>query len=136
MASLNKVFLMGNLTRDPELRYTANGTSLASFGLAVNRRFKQAEEWKEEVCFVDVTVWGKQAESCSEYLSKGRGVLVEGRLRYRSWETEEGQRKNKIEVVATNVQFLPRSSNQSTQEEHTAMPQSVSNEGSLDDVPF
>jgi single-strand DNA-binding protein len=108
MASFNKVILMGNLTRDPELRYTPGGNPVCSFGLAVNRRYRQNNEWKDEVCFVDITVWGRQAENCNEYLNKGRGVMLEGRLQQRSWETEDGQRRSKIEVVANNVQFLPQ----------------------------
>jgi single-strand DNA-binding protein len=108
MASFNKVILMGNLTRDPELRYTPGGSPVCSFGLAVNRRYRQNDEWKDEVCFLDITVWGKQAESCSEYLSKGRGIMLEGRLQQRSWEGEDGKRRTKLEVVANNVQFLPR----------------------------
>jgi single-strand DNA-binding protein len=106
MASFNKVLLMGNLTRDPELRFTSNGSALAKFGLAVNRKYKAGEEWKEEVCFVDITVWGKQAENCAEYLSKGRPVFIEGRLQFSSWETDDGQKRNKLEVVANTVQFL------------------------------
>ena len=106
MASFNKVLLMGNLTRDPELRFTSNGSALAKFGLAVNRKYKAGEEWKEEVCFVDITVWGKQAENCAEYLSKGRPVFIEGRLQFSSWETDDGQKRNKLEVVANSVQFL------------------------------
>ncbi|MDP7557604.1 MAG: single-stranded DNA-binding protein [Nitrospinaceae bacterium] len=105
MASFNKVMLMGNLTRDPELRYTANGSAVTSFGLAVNRKFKQGDDWKEDVCFVDITVWGKQAENCAEYLSKGRPVFVEGRLQFSSWESD-GQKRNKLDVVANTVQFL------------------------------
>ncbi len=108
MASFNKVLLMGNLTRDPELRFTSNGSALAKFGLAVNRKYKAGEEWKEEVCFVDITVWGKQAENCAEYLSKGRPVFIEGRLQFSSWETDDGQKRNKLEVVANTVQFLGR----------------------------
>jgi len=106
MASFNKVLLMGNLTRDPELRFTSNGSALAKFGLAVNRKYKAGEEWKEEVCFVDITVWGKQAENCAEYLSKGRPVFIEGRLQFSTWETDDGQKRNKLEVVANTVQFL------------------------------
>jgi single-strand DNA-binding protein len=106
MASFNKVLLMGNLTRDPELRYTASGTALASFGIAVNRKFKQGDEWKDEVCFVDITVWGKQGENCSEYLSKGRPVFVEGYLRFSTWEADGGQKRSKLDVTATTVQFL------------------------------
>jgi len=106
MANLNKVFLLGNLTRDPELRFTANGSAVAGFGFAANRRYKQNDEWKEEVCFIDITVWGKLAELCSEYLNKGSSAYVEGRLNFRSWETEQGQKRSKYEVVANNVQFL------------------------------
>lgn len=106
MASVNKVFLLGNLTRDPELRYTPSGAGVASFGLAVNRRYKAGNENKEEVCFVDITVWGKQGENCVEYLNKGSQVMIEGRLQFRSWETDDGQKRNKLDVVANNVQFL------------------------------
>ena len=105
MASFNKVMLMGNLTRDPELRFTPNGSAVASFGLAVNRKFKQGDEWKDDVCFVDITVWGKQGENCAEYLSKGRPAFVEGYPKFSTWESE-GQKKNKLEVVANTVQFL------------------------------
>ncbi len=105
MASFNKVMLMGNLTRDPELRFTANGSAVANFGLAVNRKFKQGDEWKDDVCFVDITVWGKQGENCAEYLSKGRPAFIEGYLKFSTWESE-GQKKNKLEVVANTVQFL------------------------------
>ncbi len=108
MASFNKVILMGNLTRTPELRYTPSGTPVASFGLAVNRRFRQGEEQKEEVCFVDIVVFGKQAENCGQYLNKGDGVVIDGRLQQRRWETEDGQRRNKHEVVAQSVTFLPK----------------------------
>jgi len=100
---------MGNLTRDPELRFTSGGTAVASFGLAVNRKFKQGEEWKDDVCFVDIVVWAKQGENCEQYLNKGSLVLVEGRLNYRTWEAKEGQKRSKLEVVANNVQFLTKS---------------------------
>ena len=105
MASFNKVMLMGNLTRDPELRYTSNGSAVTSFGLAVNRKFKQGDEWKDDVCFVDITVWGKQGENCAEYLSKGRPAFIEGFLKFSTWESD-GQKRNKLEVVASTVQFL------------------------------
>ena len=88
MASFNKVMLMGNLTRDPELRYTASGAAVASFGLAVSRKYKQGEEWKDEVCFVDITVWAKLAENCTEYLHKGSPVFIEGRLNNQTWEAD------------------------------------------------
>lgn len=108
MPSLNKVFLIGNLTRDPELRYTSNGTPVVNFGLAVNRVFRtQTGERREETCFVRVITFGKQAESCNQYLTKGRLVFVEGRLQYRSWESN-GQKFNTLDVVADRVQFLDR----------------------------
>jgi single-strand DNA-binding protein len=108
MASLNKVMLLGNLTRDPELRYAPNGTPVANFGMAINRRYRQGEEWREEVCYVDVVTFGRQAETVGEYLSKGNLTMIEGRLQWRSWETEDGQKRSKHEVVANNVQFMPR----------------------------
>lgn len=107
MASFNKVILMGNLTRDPELRYTPSGAPVCNFDLAVNRSYTtQGGERRDEVCYITVVVWGKQAESCGEYLGKGRTVLVEGHLHQRSWETPEGQKRSKHEVVAERVQFL------------------------------
>lgn len=107
MANFNKVFLIGNLTRDPELRYTPGGTAVVNLRMATNRRFKDRNgELKEEVCFVTVVVWDKQAESCNQYLSKGRPIFVEGRLQSRNWETSDGQKRNTIEVRAERVQFL------------------------------
>lgn len=108
MASLNKVILLGNLTRDPELRYTPNGTPVSTFGLAINRRYRQGEEWRDEVCYVDIVTFGRQAETVGEYLNKGNLAMIEGRLQWRSWETEDGQKRSKHEVVANNVQFMPR----------------------------
>jgi len=106
-ASLNKVFLMGNLTRDPELRYVPSGTAVANFSIAVNRVYKDsAGEKKEEVSFIRVVVWGRMAETCSEYLTKGRPVLVEGRLQSRSWEAQDGQKRSTLEVIAQSVQFI------------------------------
>lgn len=104
MASLNKVILIGNLTRDPELRYTPNGTPVATFGLAVNRKFKD----KEDVTYVTIVVWSKLAELCGDYISKGSPVAIDGRLQSRSWETEDGSKRSVLEVVAENVQFLGR----------------------------
>jgi len=107
MANFNKVILLGNLTRDPELRYTPNNAPVCSFDLAINRNYTtQAGERREEVCYVTIVAWGKQAETCNEYLSKGRPALVEGRLSLRSWETPDGQKRSKHEVVADRVQFL------------------------------
>ena len=107
MASLNKVFLMGNLTRDPELRYIPSGSAVASFTVAMNRVYKlQTGEKKEEVSFVRVVVWGRMAEVCGEYLTKGSPVFVEGRLQSRTWDAPDGQKRSTIEVIALNVQFL------------------------------
>ncbi len=103
----NKVILIGNLTKDPELRYTPQGTPVASFRLAVNRRYKQADEVKQETTFIDNVVFGKQAESCSKYLNKGSSVLVEGRLQERRWESN-GQQRSKFEVIAQSVRFLSK----------------------------
>lgn len=105
MADLNVVILAGRLTRDPELRYTPGGMAVTTLGFAVTNRYKQGEEWKEEPCFVDVTVFGRQAETSSEYLSKGSPALIEGRLNYRKWE-KDGQARSKLDVVASRVQFL------------------------------
>ena len=106
-ANLNKVLLIGNLTRDPELRYIPSGSAVATFTVAVNRVYKdQAGEKKEQVSFLRVVVWGRRAEVCGEYLSKGSPVFVEGRLQSREWETQEGQKRSTVEVVADNVQFL------------------------------
>jgi len=113
MASLNKVMLMGNLTRDPELRYIPSGAAVTTFDLAVNRIYTtQSGEKKKDTCFIRVVVWGKTAEVCGEYLSKGTPVFVEGRLQSRSWVGQDGQKRNTIEVVANNVQFLRTRSQQ------------------------
>jgi single-strand DNA-binding protein len=110
MPTVNMIVLLGNLTRDPEVRYSPTGTPVATLGLAVNTRVKgQDGQWREDPCFVDVVVFGPQAEACSEYLEKGAPALVEGRLQYRTWEDAQGQRRSKHEVVAARVQFLPRS---------------------------
>jgi single-strand DNA-binding protein len=110
MTSFNKVILMGNLTRDPEVRYTPNGIAVASFAIAVNRKYKQGDETKEEVSYIDIVVFGKQAESCGQYINKGDSVLIDGRLQQRRWETEEGQKRSKVEVVAQSVNFMPKRS--------------------------
>ncbi|MDD3119682.1 MAG: single-stranded DNA-binding protein [Victivallales bacterium] len=109
MASLNKVFLMGNLTRTPELRYTPGGSAVCELGLAVNRRYLSNGQEQEETCFVDIVVWGKQAESCSRILEKGAPVLVEGRLHFEQWqERDSGAKRSRLRVVAERVQFLSR----------------------------
>lgn len=102
MANLNKVFLMGNLTRDPELRYTPNGTAVTDFGMAINRKYKE----QEEVIFVDVVAWARSAEVISEYCRKGRPLFVEGRLKLDSWEGKDGQKRSRLKVVLENFQFI------------------------------
>jgi single-strand DNA-binding protein len=108
MASLNKVMIIGNLTRDPEIRYTPKGTAVAEIGVAVNRRFTAENgEKREETTFVDVTLWGRTAELAGEYLKKGRPVYIEGRLQLDSWDDKQtGQKRSKLRVVCEEMQFL------------------------------
>jgi len=107
MANVNKVILIGNLTRDPELRYTPSGTAVAQFGLAINRKYKGKNgEMQEEVCFVDMEAWARSAEIISEYCHRGDPLYVEGRLQYDTWEGRDGQKRSRLRVVAENFQFL------------------------------
>jgi single-strand DNA-binding protein len=139
MVSFNKVILLGNLTRDPEVRYTPSGTAVASFAIAVNRRYKQGEETKDEVSYIDIVVFGKQAEACGQYLNKGDGILVDGRLQQRRWDDKEtGQKRSKVEVVAQSVNFMPKRSGQPAAgvrsgAEAEPMPEPPVGE---DDIPF
>lgn len=110
--ALNKVILQGNLTKAPEVRYSQSGTAIANFGLAVNNKYKQGEELKEDVCFVDIVIFGRQAENAGQYLEKGRLVVVEGRLNQNQWETEGGQKRSKHEVIAHAIHYLPAGSKQ------------------------
>ncbi|MGA2090799.1 MAG: single-stranded DNA-binding protein [Endomicrobiales bacterium] len=105
----NSVTLVGRLTRDPEVRFTAKGDAVCSFDIAVNRRFKSTTgEWKDDTTFIGVVVWGESAKRCGERLKKGFPVHVEGRIQSRQWETKEGQKRTTIEVVARRVQFLSK----------------------------
>ena len=108
MATINSVVVVGNLTRDPELRHTPSGMAVCSLRVAVNTRRKDAAtgEWGEKPNYFDVTVWGQQGESCAQYLSKGRQVGVQGRLEWREWDAQDGTKRQAVEVVADNVQFL------------------------------
>jgi single-strand DNA-binding protein len=107
MASFNRVILLGNLTRDPELRYLQSGMAVTDIGLAVNDRRKSANgEWVDETTFVDVTLWGRTAEVAGEYLTKGSPALIEGRLKLDSWESQDGQKRSKLKVVAEKMQLL------------------------------
>lgn len=107
MSKLNKVFLMGNLTRDPELTYTPSGTAIASFGIAINRTWTGADgEKKEDVCYVDINMFGRRAEVINEYFKKGMPIFIEGRLQFQQWETKDGQKRNALRVVAEDFQFI------------------------------
>jgi len=131
MPSLNKVFLMGNLTRDPDLRFTPAGLGVTTLNLAVNTMVGRDDQGnpKEDVLFVDVIVFGKMAEAVGEYLKKGSPVFVEGRLRYRTWEDKDGSRRSKHEVAANRVQFLSSKGRTESEETSGYTPED-------DDVPF
>jgi single-strand DNA-binding protein len=135
MASLNSICLLGHLTRTPEVRYSANGTPVAALGLAVNNRIKRSDDsWQDEPCFVDVVVFGNQAEACAKYLNKGDPVLLEGRLQYRTWEDQQGNKRSKHEVMAFRVQFLPKPGPRSEADDSLSSA-SIGAEGD-EDVPF
>lgn len=145
MAYLNKVFLIGNLTRDPELRYTPSGTPVANFSIAINRvRTNKQGQRREETTFVDIEAFGKNAEACHKFLTKGKTLFVEGRLRYRVWESPDGRRRNRLSVVAERVQFIERAklrqgeSTQTSQLETETVPEEVtfSNNEEEENIPF
>ena len=106
MTELNKVLLIGRLTKDPELKYTSSGTAVTELRLASNHTYKVNNEKREEVCFVDVTLWGRSAETVKEYMSKGREILIEGRLQFEQWESQDGQKRSKHRIVADRFQFI------------------------------
>ena len=108
MANINRVVLVGNLTRDPELRHTPSGTAVCTLRIAVDTRRKDGStgEWTEKPNYFDITVWGNQGESCAQYLAKGRPVAIDGRLEWREWEAQDGSKRQAVEVVADSVQFL------------------------------
>lgn len=136
--NLNKVFLMGHVTRDLEIRYTPSGIAVATMGLAVNEKRTKDGETIEEVTFVDCTLWGKTAENCAEYLSKGSPVMVEGKLKYSTWEDKQsGAKRSKIDVTAISVQFLggKGAGGKSQQEQPPADDDGIGNLPD-DDVPF
>ena len=107
-ANINSVVLVGNLTRDPELRHTPSGTAVCSLRLAVNSRRKDGStgQWTDKPNYFDITVWGQQGESCAQYLTKGRPVGVQGRLEWREWDAQDGSKRQAVEIIADNVQFL------------------------------
>jgi single-strand DNA-binding protein len=145
MASYNRVLLMGNLTRNPEIRYTPTGTAVADLGLAVSENFKnKAGEMVEQNCFVDIVVWGRQAETSAEYLQKGSPVFVEGRLQLDKWENQQGEKRSKLRVRADRVQFLgtPGKGTESSAAPAASAPQDAAPQQPAppvdddDDVPF
>ena len=135
MASLNRVLLIGNLTRDPELRYIPSGTAVTTFTLAINRVYKTPSgEKKEDVSFIRVVVWGKMGETCAEYLKKGSSCFVEGRLQSRSWDAPDGQKRSITEVNALNVQFLGGRPGASRSSEEHGEPQHATGQGPLEEI--
>ncbi len=141
MFDLNKVFLAGRLTRDPELRYTPDGTAVAKLGVAVSRQYKTRDgEKREEACFVNVDTWDKQAEFVSKYFEKGRPIFIEGRLRSRSWETDSGERRSVVEVRADRIQFMDWVDRDEPAKSDTPVAQTPQDEPfeppTDDDVPF
>jgi len=140
MASLNRVFIIGNLTMDPELRFTPNGAAGANIRVAVNHRYQGNDgNWVEEASFFNVVAWGRQAETANEYLRKGKPVLVEGRLRSSSWETPDGQKRSKVEIVAQRIQFLDRVGAGARSEDTLAEVADADLQAlgdNIDDVPF
>jgi single-strand DNA-binding protein len=134
----NSVVIVGRLTRDPEVRFTAKGQSVCRFDLAVNRRYKDATgNWTEEVSFIPVVVWGDAAARCGERLKKGLPAHVDGRLQSRTWETKEGQKRTSLEVIARRVQFLSKATGESSEEEPAeTAPAASTGSQSDDDIPF
>jgi single-strand DNA-binding protein len=104
--NINIVALVGNLTKDPELRHTPSGTAVTTLRVAVNDRVKKGEEWTDAAYYFDVTVWGRTAENCAQYLAKGRPVGVQGKLTWREWDAQDGSKRQSVEIVADNIQFL------------------------------
>ena len=135
MANFNRVILVGNLTRDIELRETPGGASVADAGLAVNDRRKQGDEWVDETSFVDLTLWGRTAENAAEYLSKGSPILIEGRLKQDSWQNDAGEKRTKLKVVVDRLQFLSNGNGKS--EDKKQEPVAAGTSGGKDgDIPF
>ena len=138
MANLNKVYLMGRVTRDPELRYTPKGTAVADIGLAVNRYSKgEGDDKREETTFVDVTLWGRTAELAEQYLAKGREVFIEGRLQLDSWKDKQsGQTRNRLKVVGEGMQFIGSRDKSSPEAASRGNGTEESNSPEEDDIPF
>ena len=138
MGNFNKVFLMGNLTRDPQLSYLPSQTAVVDFGLAVNRRWTGKDgEKREETCFVDCTAFGRPAETINKYMSKGRPIFVEGRLSFNSWTAQDGTKRSRLKVTVENFQFLGAPSAEGGVGPRLDREESqVSDEAAVDDIPF
>lgn len=150
MASFNRVVLVGNLTRDVEIRRTPQGTAVTDLGLAVNERVKRNDEWVDEANFFDITLWGRTAEVAGEYLTKGSSVLIEGRLKYETWTQEDGSKRSKVKVVGEKMQMLgsrggggqgggshsPNASSRPKADASPSFQQPASSPPPGDDVPF
>ena len=137
MSSFNKVILMGNLTRDPELRSLPSGTTVVNFGLAVSERWKDKTtgEQREEVCFVDIDAFGRQGEVVNEYFSKGKPILVEGRLRFRQWETDSGEKRSKLSVTLDRISFVGSRQDSEFQDGDSGTGSAIAT-ATDDDIPF
>jgi single-strand DNA-binding protein len=144
MANINRVVLVGNLTRDPELRHTPSGTAICKLRVAVNTRQKDSAtgQWTDKPNYFDVTVWGNQGESCAQYLSKGRPVGIDGRLDWREWETQDGSKRQAVEIIAENVQFLGGRADGESQPQFVPAGREAAADadfgpaGADDDIPF
>ena len=139
LGSLNYIVLMGRVTQEPELKYTPKGSPVCNFNIAVNRRWrdKDNDEWKEETSFFRVQSWGKSAERCGEIMKKGSAVLVEGRLRSRTWNTKDGEKRNTVEIFSTRVQILDKLAPESEAVPETGTDENVDiPKDQLDDIPF
>jgi len=142
MANLNKVMLIGNLTRDPEIRHTPKGTAVAELGLAINREWKDESGNKQsDVTFLDVTLWGRQAEVAQQYLTKGKPVYIEGRLQLETWDDKEtGKKRSKLKIVGENMQFLGSARDNSEPDERPRQQKpetaKLEDEDDEDDIPF
>jgi single-strand DNA-binding protein len=142
--NINSVVLVGNLTRDPELRHTPSGTAVTTLRIAVNDRVKRGEEWQDAAYYFDVTVWGRDAENCAQYLAKGRPIGVQGKLTWREWDAQDGTKRQAVEVTANTIQFLGGRDGGGGDAGGQFVPQGASSQPSADfpsaaaddDIPF
>lgn len=134
MSSYNRVILMGNLTRDPEMKFTPNQMAITTFGMATNKRWKSPDgQDRNEACYVDIKAWGKQAEAINQYCHKGDALLVEGRLTFESWEAKDGTKRNRLVVTLDKFEFMSSPKQQATPESHSEKQEELPLD---DDPPF